>query len=77
MIDKIDKKRKSAYNESDFFLFFYVVMGKKSPSGLSLIKQQHPLGKNRANPAWTHAFLDRVLSENREGTDPLDKEIKI
>lgn len=59
------------------FYFFYVVMGKKSPSGLSLIKQQHPLGKNRANPAWTHAFLDRVLSENREGTDPLDKEIKI
>lgn len=52
-------------------------MGKKSPSGLSLIKQQHPLGKNRANPTWTHAFLDRVLSENREGTDPLDKEIKI
>lgn len=45
-------------------------MVKKSPSGLSLLNQKHPMGKNKTDPYRTDAFLTKILNSSRELTPP-------
>lgn len=49
----------------------------KNPSGLSLLKQKNPLGKNQTDPTQTDKFINKAQQESREGTPPPEGDIKI
>lgn len=49
----------------------------KNPSGLALLNQRDPLGKNTTNPEWTKQFLDNIDYSHFEGKEPIKGEHSI